>query len=384
MRMGWRLLGLLLATGVVLVMLVACSEEPPPAPTPTMRPTLTPSPYESLDESRYVISLDDTVVGLEELHLGESDGQLVVYSELYYQESSPAVARRSTVLSTALYPQSYELEYSLLGARSTWIAAREGEALSCLANNLDWYAPVVVREIRPEPRLLLEGAPSALPYAVLALQYDQLVDSAQSPYRIHWLDVTEDLPQSRPISITLAARQGAVIGTTAFEAFGAGDEPLFSMWVRPASRALFGVEVAQFEPGLWQSEQHPTWPESGRLEIERVSAFPEATPMAENEPLARQETLLFESTDGETLAGVLMLPEGEGPFPCLVLHAADGLVGRRDIEITWLDEGWALFRYDKRGLGESEGRYERDRLEQLGGRRAAGRSDAGGECGRRR
>ena len=348
------------------MLVCGCKEqEPPPAPTPTVRPTATPSPYESLEAARFVISLDGKVLGYEEIHLGDSDESLVAFSELTYQEAHTPVERRSAVLSTALYPQTYELEYSLLGARSTWIAAREEEALSCLSNNLDWYAPVVVRDIRPEPRLLIERAPSALPYALLALQYDRMANASQ-PLLLNWLDVTEDLPQSRPISITLASRQGAVIGTTGFDAWDpeVGDAPLFTLWVREASRTLYGVDVPQFTPGPWQLRQHPDWPERGNLEIKRVSTIPEPTPEPAVAESDRRQALTFEMRDGIALSGELVLPEGEGPFPCLVLQAADGISPRREAQAAWLDLGWAQFCYDKRGLGQSEDRFVRDRIEQ--------------------
>lgn len=342
-----------------------CEEEPPPAPTPTVRPTSTPSPYESLQEARFVISLDGAVLGYEEIHLGDSDESLVAFSELTYRETHDPIERRSAVLSTAWYPQTYELEYSLLGARSTWIAAREEEALSCLSNNLEWYAPVLVRDIRPEPRLLLERAPSALPYALLALQYDRMANAGQ-PLLLNWLDVTEDLPQSRPISITLASRQSAVIGTTGFDAWDPedGDTPMFTFWVREASRALYGVDVPQFEPGAWQLHQHPGWPERGNLEIKRVSTFPEPTSESPSAETDRRQSVTVETRDGVALTGELALPEGEGPFPCLVLHAADGISPRREVHQAWLDLGWAQCRYDKRGLGQSEGKFVRDRIEQ--------------------
>jgi len=360
-----RALATLLASLLAAALIAGCKEQAPPAPTPTLRPTSTPSPYESLEEARFVISLEGAVLGYEEIHLGDSDESLVAFSELTYQEAHDPVERRSAVLSTAWYPQTYELEYSLLGARSTWIAAREDEALSCLSNNLEWYAPVLVREIRPEPRLLLERAPSALPYALLALQYDRMTNAGQ-PLLLNWLDVTEDLPQSRPISITLASRQGAVIGTTGFDAWNpeGGDTPMFTLWVREASRALYGVDVPQFEPGPWQLHQHPDWPERGNLEIKRVSTIPEPTPEPASSETDRRRSVTIETRDGIALTGELVLPEGEGPFPCLVLHASDGISPRREPEQAWLDLGWAQFRYDKRGLGESEGKFVRDRIEQ--------------------
>jgi dienelactone hydrolase len=71
------------------------------------------------------------------------------------------------------------------------------------------------------------------------------------------------------------------------------------------------------------------------------------------------DDLAFQSGD-ITLVGQLQLPEGEGPFPALIWvhgsgrstrHEADGLAE------TLVHNGYAVFRYDKRGIGDSGGVY---------------------------
>ena len=347
--------------------LTGCKQGPTPTPPPpTKGPTATPSPYDSLEESRFTITLDDQLIAIEELHVGEADGELVVFAEARYVSPQAVVERRTVVLSRAFSPVRYELEYSVLGEHSTWVAAREGDAVTCFANNPYWYGPVLTMDVAPAPQMLLERAPSALPFTLLALRFDELMATASEPLGIHWLDVTEDLPVSRPLSLTVApARQGAVIGTVAFEGRDAeSGATRFTMWVRPRTRALYGAEIADFQPGFWQLRMHPTWPDRGRLVIQRVNKLPEVQVRTASDG-ARREAFSFQGADGHELVGTLLVPEGTGPFPCLVFHSSEGLVPRWDPGGDLRSRGMAVYCYDKRGLGESEGSFDRDRIVQL-------------------
>lgn len=93
-----------------------------------------------------------------------------------------------------------------------------------------------------------------------------------------------------------------------------------------------------------------------------VEADAPAVPYVEDE-------VTFESP-GATLAGTLTLPEGEGPFPALVLVTGSGaqnrneelalLAGYRpfyDIADRLTQAGFAVLRYDDRGAGESTGDF---------------------------
>jgi hypothetical protein len=74
-----------------------------------------------------------------------------------------------------------------------------------------------------------------------------------------------------------------------------------------------------------------------------------------------QETITFQNGD-VTLAGTLDLPAGEGPFPAIVtIHGSPPLT-RNDIynlriSHFFVQHGFAVLRYDKRGAGESTGEY---------------------------
>ncbi|HEX73792.1 MAG TPA: prolyl oligopeptidase family serine peptidase [Dehalococcoidia bacterium] len=73
------------------------------------------------------------------------------------------------------------------------------------------------------------------------------------------------------------------------------------------------------------------------------------------------ETITFQNGD-ITLAGTLDLPAGEGPFPAIVtIHGSPPLT-RNDwynlyISHFFVQHGFAVLRYDKRGAGESTGKY---------------------------
>ena len=81
-----------------------------------------------------------------------------------------------------------------------------------------------------------------------------------------------------------------------------------------------------------------------------------------------QSTVTFPSHDAE-LAGVLAMPDGAGPYPTALLVAGSGPLDRdgnidrlklntsRDLATMLQEAGWGSFRFDKRGIGDSEGEY---------------------------
>lgn len=76
-------------------------------------------------------------------------------------------------------------------------------------------------------------------------------------------------------------------------------------------------------------------------------------------PTAPSNTLTFEN-GGVRLAYTIDLPPGSGPFPGVVLGHGSGEVTRH--QLTWMSSrftamGFAVLRFDKRGVGESTGTY---------------------------
>lgn len=89
------------------------------------------------------------------------------------------------------------------------------------------------------------------------------------------------------------------------------------------------------------------------------------------------ETVSFPGgADGVTLAGELTLPEGDGPFPAVILISGSGpqnrneeLMGHKPFLIISDDltrKGYAVLRYDDRGVGESTGDHSAATTEDFG------------------
>ena len=92
-------------------------------------------------------------------------------------------------------------------------------------------------------------------------------------------------------------------------------------------------------------------------------------------PYSAKEIKFFNPIDSVQLAATLTLPEGSGPFPAVVLIAGSGphdrnlKVGKHRLFVTIADHlthhGLAVVRYDKRGCGESGGKYEPHDIESF-------------------
>lgn len=68
----------------------------------------------------------------------------------------------------------------------------------------------------------------------------------------------------------------------------------------------------------------------------------------------------FFENNGTRLAFSLDLPRGHGPFPAIVLGHGSGKITRsqlRPLADRFVDMGFAVLRFDKRGVGESTGTY---------------------------
>src|SRR4029077_7558309 len=80
---------------------------------------------------------------------------------------------------------------------------------------------------------------------------------------------------------------------------------------------------------------------------------------------ASEETVHFAS-DGITLAGTLVLPEGSQTHPAVVLFHGSGPQTRDLFTARWFAaEGIAALAYDKRGVGESGGDFRKVPLMEL-------------------
>ena len=78
------------------------------------------------------------------------------------------------------------------------------------------------------------------------------------------------------------------------------------------------------------------------------------------QPTAARPMPAFFENAGARLAFTIDFPEGQPPFPAIVLGHGSGLITRQ--QLVWLSSqltrlGFAVLRFDKRGVGESTGTY---------------------------
>ena len=362
-RAVWRKRILVLALAMLLSLLVACDEPPPtPVPTPTPIPTPTPAPVEVLQNLRYSITWNGELLATEELRMTDAGDLLMVYSDLDRFGPLPLTERRTLQLSPILTPVQYSLERHALGVQSTWVAQRREDAIDCMANDQVWYAPVMVPGISPPPKLMMERAPSALPFVLLALQATEqrALPASTEPLALYVLDVTDPMPVSRLMTVTVAVDQSeAIIGTVALAGeIEGGANPQFTMWMRPGSRMLFGVTFEQYSFGLLDQMQNPALRGTGRLAIERVTHLPEP-PEREQEPDVIYEVALLPGSEGGSREGLLLRPEGPGPFPALLVHQPGGALPPPQGLEQLVRQGWVVLTYSPAGVGASDGPYQR-------------------------
>lgn len=80
---------------------------------------------------------------------------------------------------------------------------------------------------------------------------------------------------------------------------------------------------------------------------------------ASDKPSPVEEVIKFRNAD-LTLEGTLNLPDSKGKYPVVVFVHGSGMRTRNDFRVfvrEFNEAGVATFRYDKRGVGNSEGKY---------------------------
>jgi len=119
---------------------------------------------------------------------------------------------------------------------------------------------------------------------------------------------------------------------------------------RQGGRALVGSGVGT------------THPPAGIALLEGATLRVEgASPLVATRLDVKKEEIRFTS-DGVTLQGTLVSPPGPGPFPTAVFVHGSGHSSRKDpwenaMARVFVSEGYAMFLYDKRGVGDSGGEY---------------------------
>lgn len=138
---------------------------------------------------------------------------------------------------------------------------------------------------------------------------------------------------------------------------------------------------ATFYGNLSNEKINGTWAQSGQ---EKTLTFkPSEEDLAYDRPQEPKGPFAYKSEDVEikqekddiTLAGTLTYPDGEGPFPAVVLISGSGPQNRNSeifghksfllIADYLTNRGYAVMRYDDRGVGESTGKFAQATSEDL-------------------
>ncbi len=169
------------------------------------------------------------------------------------------------------------------------------------------------------------------------------------------------------IIVALAEEDGVWSGTIDVPAQGAAGIPLHDITVASDAlrfEMLSGPQLAAFDGQVQPDGSiRGAFTQSG-FEGTFELARPQEPTTAEPLPYVEQE-VTFQNGD-ITLAGTLTLPEGDGPFPALILLSGSGQQDRdeslslapgyrpfREIGDTLTRQGVAVLRYDDRGIGGS-------------------------------
>lgn len=86
----------------------------------------------------------------------------------------------------------------------------------------------------------------------------------------------------------------------------------------------------------------------------------------ESQPVPSGPGDFMTRANGADISGTLFLPDGDGPFPVLIVVPGSGNEPKEDsyaFTDVFLPAGFGLYFYDKRGIGASTGTYPRESLE---------------------
>ncbi|GAB2851579.1 hypothetical protein GCM10027277_19830 [Pseudoduganella ginsengisoli] len=125
-----------------------------------------------------------------------------------------------------------------------------------------------------------------------------------------------------------------------------------------AGKGNFNLEVREttmrFEKDKAGHIARMVWQQDGKQQTARRLQF-------------RSEEVTFKNGD-VTLSGTLVLPEGKGPFPAVVLTQMSSPAPRGAYALQayyFAAHGMAALMYDKRGVGKSTGEFNKATMEQL-------------------
>ena len=172
------------------------------------------------------------------------------------------------------------------------------------------------------------------------------------------------------------APDGSLTGTMDSPDQGASGIPLSDVQrvadtLRIGVQAISGQFAGVIQPSTGAVEgQWAQGPARLPLTLRKVDDAPGVSrPQVPEEPFPyRSEELTFTNSNSTSLVGTLTLPDGTGPHPGVVLVAGSGpqdrdaVVAGHPLMLVWADvltrSGFAVLRYDERGVGASGGIHE--------------------------
>jgi len=186
-----------------------------------------------------------------------------------------------------------------------------------------------------------------------------------------------------PLVVHLVHEGGRWSGTADSPMQGAAGLPLARVRVQGASLEFALANIPgepRFQGELRAGSIHGTFSQSGQtfpLILSRQKLELPQRPQEPKPPFPYREEEVVCAGGDVTLAGTLTIPEGEGPFPAVLLLSGSGaqnrdgeILGHKPILVLADDltrAGIAVLRMDDRGVGGSTGRLGRSTLEDLAG-----------------
>jgi hypothetical protein len=167
------------------------------------------------------------------------------------------------------------------------------------------------------------------------------------------------------LSVDLKQTGNSIVGTYEIPELALYEEPIENLTVADSAvtlKILYGRFPLIFHRAFDQMTGINTdWGPPVSIHLKKTPISPE--------PFFTKRDIVFENA-GTELSGTLYLPDGKGPFPAIVMVHGSGDQGRflwyyRSNAYGLLRSGIAVFLYDKRGCGESQGNQALADLETL-------------------
>ncbi len=355
-----KLLLLLVACLLMIPAMPGCEAgEPTGTPAPTPSPTATPPGSELLDSGQFVFLQGNQPVATEEFELWQTDTGLRMLSGFQMEMMELELQARLDV-DTQLAPTDYELSVQIpSGDQYVRAQFEDGSVnLHIVVGNDTLDLPLT-----GEPPFVLLDNNLVSHYMLV----HRLVQQAPADED---LDVTAVVPQATRAFPSIVRPLKPAVGSTGNATVTLARHPL----------RLGDLEVVYYTFGdTVVAAGYPTQ----QVMAYRADLYPEGlqiltTEAPEPPPEGVSETEVTFTSDGLTLAGTLALPEEmDAPVPAVVFLHGSGPVDRNEsvpgLEIDLFralahhlaQAGIGSLRYDKRGVGESEGIFNQASMTDL-------------------